>query len=68
GGSAFLGAGISREVLGGRGLISLNGRDLFNSRQSDREIIDPDSYTNSRYSWSTRSFRLNFRYNFSGGG
>jgi outer membrane receptor protein involved in Fe transport len=64
GGSAFLGAGISREVLGGRGLISLNGRDLFDSRQSDREIIDPDSYTNSRYSWSTRSFRLNFRYSF----
>lgn len=66
-GSAFIGSGISRELFDGNATLSLNVRDLFNSRQSDREIINPTSYTNNRYSWSSRSFRLNFRYNFSSG-
>lgn len=65
-GSAFVGSGISKKVLNDRGTLSLNVRDLFNSRQSDREIIEPESYTLSRNSWSSRSFRLNFRYNFGG--
>lgn len=64
-GDAYVGAGISRELLDGKATISLNARDIFNSRQSDREIINPNSYTNNQYSWSSRSFRLNFRYNFS---
>lgn len=64
-GSAFVGSGLSRELFNGKATLSLNVRDLFNSRQSDREIINPDSYTNNQYSWSSRSFRLNFRYNFS---
>ncbi len=64
GGSAFVGSGLSKDVFDGRGLLSLSIRDLFNSRQSDNEIINPTSYTNNQYSWSTRSFRLNFRYNF----
>lgn len=64
-GSAYVGSGISKEILNGKGTISLNVRDLLNSRQSDREIINPTSYTNNQYSWSSRSFRLNFRYNFS---
>lgn len=62
--SAFVGAGLAKELLDGRGSLSLNVRDIFNSRQSDREILDAISYTNSQYSWSSRSFRLNFRYNF----
>ncbi|MEX0662823.1 MAG: TonB-dependent receptor [Balneolaceae bacterium] len=64
-GSAFVGTGLAKELFDGRGSLSLNVRDLFNSRQSDDEIINPTSYTNSQYSWSTRSARLNFRYNFS---
>lgn len=67
GGSAYVGSGMSKEILDGQGTISLNVRDLLNSRQSDREIINPTSYTNNQYSWSSRSFRLNFRYNFSSG-
>lgn len=66
-GDAYVGSGISKELFSGKATISLNARDLFNSRQSDREIINPNSYTNNRYSWSSRSFRLNFRYNFSTG-
>lgn len=65
-GSMFVGSGISKEFLNRRATLSLNVRDLFNSRQYDGEIINPNSYTDSNYQWSTRSFRLNFRYNFGG--
>lgn len=65
-GSLFFGGAIAKEFFDGRATISLNVRDLFNSRLSDREIINPESFTQSRYQWSSRSFRLNFRYNFSG--
>ena len=64
-GDAYVGAGISRELLDRKVTISVSARDIFNSRQSDREIINPNSYTNNQYSWSSRSFRLNLRYNFS---
>lgn len=64
-GDAYIGSGISRRLFDGRATISLNARDILNSRKSDREIINPNSYTNNQYSWSSRSFRLNFRYNFS---
>ena len=63
-GRSFVGSGISKDLLDGKANISLNIRDLFNSRNSDREIIQPFSYTNSKYNWSSRSFRLNIRYNF----
>lgn len=66
-GSFFMGSGISKDLLNRRASISLNVRDLFNSRQYEGEIINPNSYTDSNYQWSTRSFRLNFRYNFGGG-
>lgn len=65
-GSFFVGSGLSKEFLDRRATLSLNVRDLFNSRQYDGEIINPNSYTDSNYQWSTRSFRLNFRYNFGG--
>jgi outer membrane receptor protein involved in Fe transport len=63
--SMMFGSGLSKRLLDGNATISLNVRDLFNTRFSDREIINPNSYTNSEYRWSTRSLRLNFRYNFS---
>jgi outer membrane receptor protein involved in Fe transport len=64
-GSLFFGGALAKEFLDRRASISLNVRDLFNSRLSDREVINPNSFTQSRYAWSTRSIRLNFRYNFS---
>jgi outer membrane receptor protein involved in Fe transport len=66
-GSLFFGGALAKEFLDRRATISLNVRDLFNSRLSDREVINPNSFTQSRYAWSTRSVRLNFRYNFSSG-
>lgn len=66
-GRSYVGSGLSREVMDGKATIALSVRDLLNSRQSDREVINPNSYTNNQYNWSSRSFRLNFRYNFSSG-
>ncbi|MEX0723148.1 MAG: outer membrane beta-barrel family protein [Gracilimonas sp.] len=63
---SFVGSGLSKELLDGRANISINVRDVFNSRNGDREIIEPNSYTNREFSWSSRSFRVNFRYNFGG--
>lgn len=65
-GSMFMGSAIAKTILDGRGTLSLNVRDPFNTRHSDREIINPQSYTLSKNQWSSRSFRLNFRYNFGG--
>lgn len=64
-GSVFFGGAFAKELFNRKATLSLNVRDLFNSRLSDREINNPNSYTQSRFAWSTRSFRLNFRYNFS---
>ncbi|MDX1591242.1 MAG: TonB-dependent receptor [Balneolaceae bacterium] len=66
--SMQFGSGISKRLFDGNATISLNVRDLFNTRFSDREIFNPNSYTSSQYRWSTRSLRLNFRYNFSSDG
>lgn len=66
-GRTFVGSGLSKKILDGRGTLSINVRDLFNSRRSNREVIEPQSYTQSRFNWSSRSFRLNFQYNFGGG-
>jgi outer membrane receptor protein involved in Fe transport len=68
GGSAFFGAGLSKQLLDGKARLSLNVRDLFNSRTSDREVIRETSYTNNNYSWSSRSFRVTFQYNFNSEG
>lgn len=65
GASTYLGAGISKRIFDGQGRISLSARDITNSRNSAREVFQPDSYTNSSYNWSSRSLRLSFNYNFS---
>lgn len=65
---SFVGSGLSKELLDGKANISLNVRDVFNSRNGDREILEPMSYTYRESSWSSRSFRINFRYSFGGNG
>jgi outer membrane receptor protein involved in Fe transport len=61
---SFVGSGLSRKLLDEKATISVNVRDLFNTRNGDREVIEPFTYSNSRYSWSSRTVRVNFRYNF----
>lgn len=61
---SFVGSGLSRKLLDDKATISVNVRDLFNTRNGDREIIEPFTYTRSDFSWSSRTIRVNFRYNF----
>lgn len=61
---SFVGSGLSRKLLDDKATISINVRDLFNSRNGDREVIEPFTYSSSSYSWSSRTVRVNFRYNF----
>jgi len=61
---SFVGSGLSRKLLDEKATISVNVRDLFNSRNGDREVIEPFTYSSSSYSWSSRTVRVNFRYNF----
>ncbi|MGM0506229.1 MAG: TonB-dependent receptor domain-containing protein [Bacteroidota bacterium] len=63
GSSFFMGAGISKRLMDRRLTISMNVWDLFNSRTSEDEVIEPDSYTLRDNSWSNRTVRFNIRYN-----
>jgi len=68
GSSTSFSAGLSKQLLDDKARLSLNVRDLFNSRNADREVIRETSYTNNNYSWSSRSFRVTFQYNFNSEG
>lgn len=66
GSSFFMGAGISKRLMDRRLTISMNIWDLFNSRASEDEVIEPNSYTLRDNSWSNRTVRFNIRYNLGG--
>lgn len=56
--------GLSRELLKGKATISLNIRDLFNTRRW-RSITDtPELYASSNTLWRPRSIVLVFTYRF----
>ncbi|MGD1845141.1 MAG: TonB-dependent receptor domain-containing protein [Salibacteraceae bacterium] len=53
---------LSRELLKGKGTLSANVRDLFNTRKR-RSITETDRfYSESEFQWRTRQFRLSFTY------
>jgi len=57
--------GLARDVFAGKGTLTLNVRDLMNSRRR-RAVIDiPDYYSSSDYLWRPRQINLtlNFRIN-----
>lgn len=54
--------GLSRDVLKGKGTVTLSVRDLFNTNKF-REIVDnEDFYSESEFQWRARSVRLTFNY------
>jgi outer membrane receptor protein involved in Fe transport len=54
--------GLSRDVLKGKGTITANVQDLFNSRKR-RAIIDREGYySNSEFQWRSRQFTVTFTY------
>lgn len=59
---AYLDAGLSMEILKGKGNLNLNVRDVFNSRRY-RFITDiEDLYSEGDFRWSVRTVTLGFTY------
>lgn len=61
--------GISRDLWDGKAKISLNVRDLLDSQNFDYTATtdgkpNTDFYTQRQFSWSSRSFSINFQYFF----
>ena len=55
-------AGISKDILKGNGTLTLNIRDVFNTRKF-RYIIDrPNLYSDNEFRWSSRTVSLSFVY------
>jgi hypothetical protein len=57
--------GLAKDVFKGKGTLTLNVRDLMNSRRR-RAVVDiPDYYSSSDYLWRPRQINLtlNFRLN-----
>ncbi|SMO46895.1 TonB-dependent receptor [Fodinibius sediminis] len=68
-GSTMMDSGLSYEMMEGKALLSLSVRDIFNSRNFNNTVTDDgnpntDFYSHREFSWSTRSFSINFRYFF----
>lgn len=58
----MLNLGISKDILKGNGTLTLNIRDLLNTRKY-RYIIDrPNLYSENEFRWSSRSVSLSFVY------
>lgn len=58
-------SGLAKELFDGQATISLNARDLFNTRGRSTIIDDPNFYSEDEFRWRTRSVRLNFTWRFS---
>lgn len=72
-GSTMMDMGVSRDLFDGQAQLSLNVRDVFNSQNFNNTVTDDgnpntDFYSQREFSWSTRSFSVNFRYFFRGSG
>lgn len=68
-GNAMMDTGLSYELPSGKALISLSVRDLLDSRNFNNTVTNDgnpntDFYSHREFSWSSRSFSLNFRYFF----
>ncbi len=55
-------AGLSKEVLKGNGTLSVNVRDVFNTRKWAFETFGLDYYADSEFRWSPTTISINFNY------
>ena len=58
----YLDFGILKKFENGRGSLSLNLRDVFNTRRDLELLQAPGFELSSRYKWQTRRLILGFRY------
>lgn len=68
-GMTMMDAGLSYDLLEGKAKLSFNVRDLFNSQNFNNTVTtdgnpNTDFYSHREFSWSSRSFSLNFQYFF----
>ncbi len=52
----------SKDVLKGNATLTLNLRDIFNTRRYGYVIDRPNLYSENEYRWSSRSISLSFIY------
>jgi len=55
---------FSRDILKGKGTLSFNIDDLFNSRKRTSETFTDTFNQKSEFQWRERQFRLSFAYRF----
>ncbi len=53
---------LARDVLKGKGTVTMSVRDLFNSRRWRNEVIADDFFSTSDFQWRARQFLLTFTY------
>ncbi len=55
-------AGISKDIIKGKGTVSFNVRDLLNRRIRMAELDTPGLVQESEFQWQQRTFTFNFTY------
>jgi hypothetical protein len=55
-------ATLALDVLKGNATLTLNGKDLFNSRKRRNVVDEPGYYSESEFQWSSRQVILGFSY------
>ncbi|MDX1672227.1 MAG: outer membrane beta-barrel family protein [Balneolaceae bacterium] len=58
----MLDTGISRELFDGKATLAFNVNDVLDSRNFQSTVNNPNFFSEREFSWSTRSFSLNFTY------
>lgn len=53
---------VSKDVLRGNGTLTLNIRDLLNTRKFGHIIDRPNLYSENEFRWSSRTLSLSFIY------
>ncbi|GGE12782.1 TonB-dependent receptor domain-containing protein [Psychroflexus salis] len=61
---ASLDLAFSKDILNEKATISLNVRDLFNSRVRDQFTVTPNFISDSEFQWRERQVTLTFVYRF----
>lgn len=63
----FFNAGVGVQLFKGKGNLSFNARDIFNTRIFQSVTESEYFYKDSDFQWRSRQFTLNFTYRLNGG-
>jgi hypothetical protein len=58
----FLDLGASKEILKGKGTLTLNVKDLFNTRKRGYTTFGDDFYSKGEFQWNSREIKLTLNY------